>query len=74
MSEHRRDGNHSGRPSKGPRTELKTRLSRELKNAAQARAAALGMTDTDYLVWLVLKDTGVAPGPQEGFVFNEHAA
>lgn len=48
-----------GRPSKGPREVVLFRISPEIKQAAQERARALGMTLTDYLTSVVSRDTNV---------------
>ena len=54
-----------GRPSTGPRVQIKGRVPEELRAAALRRAGQLGMTLNDYLGELLAEDTGVAYTPQE---------
>ena len=55
-----------GRPSKGPRHKFNMAEPLELHAAVRQRAKALGMTVTDYYLWLASQDTGVPATPQEG--------
>lgn len=54
-----------GRPSKGPRVQLKARVPDALHNAALAEAGRRGMTLNDYLGELLAEATGVPYSPQE---------
>jgi len=59
-----------GRPSKGKREPVNFWLKPAIKHAAVDKAAALGMTLTDYMAQLVVQDTGLTSDePQEGLPF-----
>lgn len=55
METHRKPG----RPSKGHRVTIAGKVPTPIKEAAQQRAAELGMSTNDYLASLVSADTGV---------------
>jgi hypothetical protein len=56
METHRKPG----RPSKGHRVTIAGKVPAPIKDAAQQRAAELGMSTNDYLASLVSADTGVS--------------
>ena len=56
----------TGRPSKGDRHKFNMAEPIHLSAAVRARAKELGMTVTDYYLWLASRDTGVPAYPQEG--------
>jgi hypothetical protein len=56
----------TGRPSKGPRHTTMVRTPVSLHEAVVRRAECLGMTLTDYYLWLASQDTGVPATNQEG--------
>ncbi len=66
-------GGKIGRPSKGVREPLRSKVATPVKRAAEARAQGLGMTLTDYLDWLIRRDTGVLDGQQEDLNFTDAA-
>lgn len=55
-----------GRPSKGPRKELRPRLPTALYDAVCREAAASGMTLNDYVGEILAERTGVPYMTQEG--------
>ena len=56
----------TGRPSKGPRHNFNMAEPLPLHAAVRVRAKDLGMTVTDYYLWLASQDTGVPADAQEG--------
>ncbi len=54
-----------GRPSKGPRVQLKARMPEQLYAAALEEAARRGMTLTDFVGELIADSTGVPYTAQE---------
>jgi len=67
-------GSKIGRPSKGAREALRGKVPSPTKRAAEARAKRLGMTLTDYLDWLIRRDTGLqADNAQGGLNFTDAA-
>lgn len=54
-----------GRPSKGPRRSIRTRLPDRLYEALHAEAARRGMTVNDLVGEQIAELTGVAYSPQE---------
>lgn len=54
-----------GRPSKGPRREIRSRLSNQLYDAVHAEAARRGMTVNDLVGEQLAELTGVPYNPQE---------
>jgi hypothetical protein len=55
-----------GRPSKGPRNEVRAKLPVQLAEALQAEAARLGITVTDLIGHMAAERTGVPYATQEG--------
>ncbi len=62
-----------GRPSKGLRARVDFWIDPAVKNAAVAKATALGMSFTDYIGQLVAKDIGLPAANQEGSPFADVA-
>lgn len=56
----------TGRPSKGLRHATMVKTPIPLHEAVVQRARSLGMTLTDYYLWLASADTGVPADVQEG--------
>jgi len=67
-------GKKIGRPSKGVREQLRGKVPVPTKRAAEERAQRLGMTLTDYLDWLIRRDTGLLnESDQKGLDFTDAA-
>jgi hypothetical protein len=72
-------GTKMGRPSKGPRVRLSAMVARPVHATAEYKAKELGMTITDYLQYLVVRDNpdsallGSASQRQEGSPFADVA-
>ncbi len=61
-------------PAPGVRKPVNLRMRVELKEVAQVRASALGLSFTDYIAQLVSQDTGFTPDDtQEGLPFADVA-
>jgi len=72
-------GTKMGRPSKGPRVRLSAMVAHPVHATAEYKAKELGMTITDYLQYLVVRDNpdsallGSASQHQEGSPFADVA-
>ena len=54
-------GGKIGRPSKGPRIRLSGMVPHRVHATAERKAASMGMTITDYLEYLVVRDNEANP-------------
>ncbi len=63
------------RPNKGPRSKINLWMDPDLKQAGARKAAATGVTLTDYISLLVQRDTSPVPSTkqQEGLPFADVA-
>ncbi|WP_280186529.1 MULTISPECIES: hypothetical protein [Nocardia] len=54
-----------GRPSLGARKQLKVRVYEDVREASKVKAKERGMTETDYIAWLIERDDPKASPERE---------